>query len=88
MRACSVVLRVSRAPEAREPSNLFFTCVRTRIRACVYGVSMECVGCVRQKLYLIKKLLFEYFSIEIIELKILKYDLILENFMERLLYIS
>jgi len=28
--ACSVVLRVSHTLEAREPLNLFFTCVRTR----------------------------------------------------------
>jgi hypothetical protein len=81
-------MHVSRALEAREPSNLLFACVRTCTRVRAYGVSVECVGCVCPKLYLIKKLLFEYLSIEIIQLKILKSDLILENFMKKLLYIS
>jgi len=54
-RTCSVVLRVFRALEAREPHNLFFACVRTHTCVCACGVSVEYVGCVRQKLYPIKK---------------------------------
>jgi hypothetical protein len=49
------MLRVSRALEAREPPNLFFTCVRMHTRVCACGVSVECVGRVRAKLYPIKK---------------------------------
>jgi hypothetical protein len=56
-----VVLHVSRAPEAREPPNLFFACVRTRTRVCACGVS-----CVRPKLYLIKKWMYPYSFLKII----------------------
>jgi hypothetical protein len=43
-RAHSMVLYVSRTPEARPP-NVFFTYVWTCTRAC--GMSVECVGSVR-----------------------------------------
>ena len=43
-----LVLRISRALEARESPNLFFACVWTRTRMCACGVSVECIGCVRQ----------------------------------------
>ena len=43
-----LVLRISRALEARESPNLFFSCVRTRTRMLACGVSVNYVGCVRQ----------------------------------------
>jgi hypothetical protein len=45
MRERSVVLRVSRSLEVKEPLNLFFAYVWTRTR--VYDVSVEYVSCVR-----------------------------------------
>jgi len=56
IRARLVVLHVSHALEAREPPNLFFACVRCT-RLCTRGVSVKCAGCVRPKLYPIKKTL-------------------------------
>jgi hypothetical protein len=44
MHACTVVLRISRALKAREPSNLFFTCILTRTHV---RMTVECVSCVR-----------------------------------------
>ena len=51
-RARLMVLRVSRALEARESPNFFFVCVQTRTRVCACGVSVWVV-CVQ--LYPIKK---------------------------------
>jgi hypothetical protein len=50
-----VVLRVSRTLDAGDPHNLFFACVQTSTRVYACGVSIECVGCVRQIIFDKKK---------------------------------